>query len=380
MKWDIPVDKQKKKPASVQRPQAEERVEVPDFMRKKPQEEKPAKKRAKSVRKKAVSPKGADKTVSRAARPQRMAQPIPQTGEKPGKKAVHTKSHRKAKKRRRRGSRILYYALFATVTVIVLYVLSVTVLFNIDTITVSGDESADKEQIILESGIRIGDNLFRANIDAAARRVLQNHIKYDGVRVERNFPTGITIHLEPANIVAVCADRGTFYSISSGNRVIEVESTAPQYSAYPLVYGCVFDGIKQGDRLTASDTNKLEALTIVLDAIRDNALSGVTHIDISDLSTIRVFWRGQAELKFGGLDGFSYEMSCVKKLLDNNLDEDEIVIIDATLMNGTYYKRPVPELTLPGTVKEEPVVDGEELPAEGEDLPENSEENADTDE
>lgn len=374
MKWDIPVDNQKKKPASSARPRPEERVEVPDFMRKKPQESKLAAKRKKNA-----APKGkASKPAQKAAQPQRTVQPTAQTGVKPGRKAVHTKNHHRSKKRRRRGSRILYYALFATVAAIVVYVLSVTVLFNIDTITVSGDESADKEQIILESGIRMGDNLFRTDIDAAARRVLQNHIRYDGVRVERNFPTGITIHLEPAKIVAVCADGGAYYSISSGSRVIEVETTAPQHSAYPLVYGCVFGELKPGDRLTADETNKLEALTIVLDAIRENALSGVTHIDVSDLSTIRVFWRGQAELKFGGLDGFSYEMSCVKKLLDNNLAEDEIVIIDATLMNGTYYKRPVAELTLPGTVKEEEPT-GSELPQDGED-PENSGGSADTDE
>lgn len=372
MKWDLPVEKQKKKPASSQRAQAEERVEVPEFMRRKPQEEKNAQKR-----KKPAAQKKAAKKSSSA--PQKTVQP--QVRAKSAA-ATHTKKHHRAKKRRRRGSRILYYLLFAVVTCIIVCVLATTVLFNIETITVTGDESADKEQIILESGIDIGDNLFRADIDGAARRVLHNHIKYDGVTVERSFfPAGITIRLEPAQISAICADGGMFYSISTGSRVIEVESSAPEHSAYPLVYGCVFGDIKQGDRLTADDTNKLEALQIVLDAIHENALSGVTHIDISDLSTIRVYWRGQAELKFGGLDGFSYEMSCVKKLLDNNLEDDEIVVIDATLMNGTYYKRPVAALTPPGTVEEEAPADDEETALqEGDEEAENGASDAEGDE
>ena len=99
--------------------------------------------------------------------------------------------------------------------------------------------------------------------------------------------------------------------------------------------------------MTQNDTNKLAALRSVLDAIGENELTGVTHIDLSDLSTIRIFWQDRAELKFGSLDGLSYEIGCVKKLLENEVAEDEIVVIDDTLMNGTYYKRPVESLTYP---------------------------------
>lgn len=274
---------------------------------------------------------------------------------------VRTQNTKKRKKHRRRGSKILYYLMFGVVTFTVLFILSVTVLFRIDTISVIGDAAADKENIIAQSGIQMGDNLWRTNTMAAADRILAAHIEYDRVSVERNLPGGITIRLIPAKISAVCLFDGQYFSISEGGRIVAV-SDQPPSDGTVVAYGCVLTGAKHGDVLKENDANKREALSIVLRAVEENELIGVTHIDISDLSTIRLYWQNRAELKFGSLDGLSYEVGCVKKLLEKEVAADEIVIIDDTLMNGTYYKRPVTSLTLPGTnqpEEEESGSDGE---------------------
>ena len=242
--------------------------------------------------------------------------------------------------------------MFAVLGFTVLFILCITVFFRIDTIRVEGDDTVDQNAIIAQSGIQMGDNLWRTNTSAAAERILSSHIEYDRVEVERSLPSGIVIRLVPSKIEAVCFYEGQYYSISEGGRIIAVSDQAPADTSLPLVYGCVLQEAEYGDVLIQNDTNKLAALQTVMDAIAENELTGVTHIDLSDLSTIRIYWQNRAELKFGGLDGLSYEIGCVKKLLENNVAEDEIVVIDDTLMNGTYYKRPVEALTLPGSSAE----------------------------
>ena len=242
--------------------------------------------------------------------------------------------------------------MFGILAFSILFILSITVFFRIDTIRVTGDEAADQEAIIAQSGIRIGDNLWRTNTAAAAQRILAAHIEYDSVKVERELPSGIVIDLVPSRIIAVCCYGGQYYSISAGGRIIAVSDKAPADVSLPLVYGCALPEAEYGDVLTQNDTNKLAALRSVLGAIGENELTGVTHIDLSDLSTIRIFWQDRAELKFGSLDGLPYEIGCVKKLLENEVAEDEIVVIDDTLMNGTYYKRPVESLTYPDSSEE----------------------------
>lgn len=318
----------------------EEPLDVPSFMHRAPAGAKPS---GTTVQKDAEKQRrAADQAVHTEKRRKRKASPAAHPGRT-------NKAHTKGRRKRRRGSRLLYYLMFAVLGFTVLFILCITVFFRIDTIRVEGDDTVDQNAIIAQSGIQMGDNLWRTNTSAAAERILSSHIEYDRVEVERSLPSGIVIRLVPSKIEAVCFYEGQYYSISEGGRIIAVSDQAPADTSLPLVYGCVLQEAEYGDVLIQNDTNRLAALQTVMDAIAENELTGVTHIDLSDLSTIRIYWQNRAELKFGGLDGLSYEIGCVKKLLENNVAEDEIVVIDDTLMNGTYYKRPVEALTLPGS-------------------------------
>lgn len=61
--------------------------------------------------------------------------------------------------------------MFGILAFSILFILSITVFFRIDTIRVTGDEAADQEAIIAQSGTRMGDNLWRTNTAAAAQRI-----------------------------------------------------------------------------------------------------------------------------------------------------------------------------------------------------------------
>ncbi len=352
MKFTVPKESNRRQtPASSffvegeQQKKREEPLEVPAFMRRVPVG---AQKNG-TGKKSPEKPPDAAPPVPRTKGPAPVKQKRSKTTDKHAGKNGRSRGRRK---RKRRGSKILYYLMFGILAFSILFILSITVFFRIDTIRVTGDEAADQEAIIAQSGIRMGDNLWRTNTAAAAQRILAAHIEYDSVKVERELPSGIVIDLVPSKIIAVCCYGGQYYSISAGGRIIAVSDKAPADVSLPLVYGCALPEAEYGDVLTQNDTNKLAALRSVLDAIGENELTGVTHIDLSDLSTIRIFWQDRAELKFGSLDGLSYEIGCVKKLLENEVAEDEIVVIDDTLMNGTYYKRPVESLTYPDSSEE----------------------------
>lgn len=357
MKFTVPKESNRRQaPASSsffvegeQQKKREEPLEVPAFMRR---TSAGAQKNGTGPQK-PKEPAKAVPAVSRTKKPAHAKQKRSKTPDHQAKpSAVRKNKTHGRRKRKRRGSKILYYLMFGILAFTILFILSITIFFRIDTIRVTGDKAADQDAIIAQSGIQMGDNLWRTNTAAAAERILAAHIEYDSVKVERELPSGIVIDLVPSKVMAVCCYGGQYYSISAGGRIIAVSDKAPVDGSLPVVYGCVLPEAEYGDVLTQNDTNKLAALRSVLNAIEENALTGVTHIDLSDLSTIRIFWQDRAELKFGSLDGLSYEIGCVKKLLENEVAEDEIVVIDDTLMNGTYYKRPVESLTYPDNPEE----------------------------
>lgn len=354
MKFTVPKETNRRQPPASssffvegEQQKREEPLEVPPFMRR----------ASAGAQKSGTTPQRSKKPVKASAPVSSKKRPLHKQKKKKQAKASavqpkspggkDSKGVRGCKKRKRRGSKILYYLMFGILAFTILFILSITVFFRIDTIRVTGDAAADQSAVIAQSGIQIGDNLWRTNTAAAAERILSSHIEYDRVEIERELPSGIVINLIPSEVMAVCCYEGQYYSISDGGRIIAVSDTAPSGGSLPIVYGCVLPEAEYGDVLTQNDTNKLVALRTVLDAIEKNELTGVTHIDLSDLSTIRIYWQNRAELKFGSLDGLSYEVGCVKRLLESEVAEDEIVVIDDTLMNGTYYKRPVESLTYP---------------------------------
>ena len=290
------------------------------------------------------------KSQKKALKEQKKMQKAAQKSSLGAKKtAANPPPGKRRKRHRKKRSYLLYYIFFGILLVSILFVLSTTVFFKLETIEVTGCEESEREEIILASGISLGDNLWQINTSSAEDRILSAFLNYDDVQIERKLPSGITITLTPSQIDMICVYENQYYSMSSGGRIAAVLDTAPTDTSVPLVYGCDLEGVKAGDIVTPTDENKISVLFDVIDAIKEAALSNVTHIDVSDITTIRLFWNKQAELKFGGTQGLAYEIECVKKLLDEQLEPEEIVIIDDTLMNGTYYMRPVSELSYPGT-------------------------------
>ena len=96
-------------------------------------------------------PPDAAPPVPRTKRPAPVKQKRSKTTDKHAGKNGRSRGRRK---RKRRGSKILYYLMFGILAFSILFILSITVFFRIDTIRVTGDEAADQEAIIAQSEIR----------------------------------------------------------------------------------------------------------------------------------------------------------------------------------------------------------------------------------
>ncbi len=321
--------KKQQKTASSKRQTAAQKREQADLQKKTVQKREQTKQNKKTVRK--TKPSAPENQVQ--TRVKRTNNPPP------GKRR---KRHRKKR------SFLLYYIFFGILLVSILFVLSTTVFFKLETVQITGCEDSEKQAILNASGISMGDNLWQINTQAAEQKILSAFLNYDAVDISRKLPSGITIKMTPSQIDMVCVYQNQYYSMSSGGRISAVSDTAPSASQVPLVYGCDLSDVRAGDIVEATNENKISVLFDVIAAMKESELTGVTHIDVSDITTIRLYWNNQAELKFGSTQGLAYEISCVKKLLEEQLEPEEIVIIDDTLMNGTYYMRPVGALSYPG--------------------------------
>ena len=104
---------------------------------------------------------------------------------------------RKLRQRKIRRRRIKIFLVFLLVAAIAVFaVLSVTVLFPIEQITVSGSNKYSAEQILEAASIEKGDNLFRAKADIT---VLNKKLPYlEKIEINRKLPGTLNIKVKDA--------------------------------------------------------------------------------------------------------------------------------------------------------------------------------------
>ena len=97
--------------------------------------------------------------------------------------------------------------------------LSLTVLFKIDTIQVTGSSRYPAQQIVSISGIVQGENLFLAKTKEA-RTAIESQLPYiKAATVSRQLPATIVIHVEDDTAKGAIAYEGQYALIGSGEDV-----------------------------------------------------------------------------------------------------------------------------------------------------------------
>ena len=139
------------------------------------------------------------------------------------------RGERKAKKRRRKRAG-LYFALFILLVLTVLG-FSVTMFFNVKTITVKGVgnvfERYSEEEIIEASGIKIDSNMLRMN-KFKIIEVLEENLPYlKNVTIKRSFPDTIIITVEEAKPCVYVETTGDYIILSEEGKVLENVAERP---------------------------------------------------------------------------------------------------------------------------------------------------------
>ena len=119
------------------------------------------------------------------------------------------------KKRRRKKNFSLYYITCFLAISCALTILSLTVFFKINKITVTGSSKYSQEEIIFNSGIQSGENLIRTNTQKAEEMLLTNLVDIESVKIVRKLPSEIIIEVTPVVPYAVLQVEGLYYVVDN---------------------------------------------------------------------------------------------------------------------------------------------------------------------
>ncbi len=245
--------------------------------------------------------------------------------------------NRVRRKRRRKRNRALYYILALIVIVAAGAILSTTVFFQIETITVEGTQRYSAEQIAQYGGVQIGDNLFRINLDQIEEQAVEGCTTLDSIQVRRSLPNTLVFICQEAEAEYGVVNGDQIYVLSSAGRIIDITQRLDNYPDLVFLSGPDVSSLSIGDFVEQdSFTSLVTALNAAqaagIDDIRGAAMDGVE---------VSLNYQDRVTIHLGNVLELDYKFSLVSEVLFHRIGSSEAGVLDAAI-EGKVTFRPMP--------------------------------------
>ncbi len=217
--------------------------------------------------------------------------------------------------RRRRRGQMLYAILVVVLAVGITVTLSMTVLFNIKEIQVSGDaQHYTAEQIVEATGIAVGDNLVRLDVAAAEQKGYDALVYVESVNIRRQFPSTLIIEVEKCvPTYNVSYEFGTLI-LSKTGRILE-NSMSPMEGLISIT-GYVPQETAPGKTICAEKERDDKILTAFCELFDTMELTvPIVAVDMTNKNNIIVNFDNRIEFDMGNWNEIEYKITFAQEVI-----------------------------------------------------------------
>ncbi|MEG1584660.1 MAG: FtsQ-type POTRA domain-containing protein [Anaerovorax sp.] len=192
--------------------------------------------------------------------------------------SVREKPEKQKKKKKRRKKRYLLKFILVVIFCVALYFFLSSNIFDIQKITVSNNNYYTKEQVIGIAKLKLGENIFAADMSAAKEKLLLNpYVKT--VKVSRKLPATVVITIDERKEFASVPYGKEFVLIDKEGMVLRKTEVEP---ALPLLVGMTMKNIEPGEPLEVEENSVLSDTLRLVDEMGEHELY-FKKIDISNV-------------------------------------------------------------------------------------------------
>ena len=129
--------------------------------------------------------------------------------------------NKKKMSRKRKLKKNILSILLAVIVMCVGLVLVFSLFFKTNNITVTGDKAYSDKMVIDNSGVEIGDNLFKVNEEKLSQKLSKALPYIKAVTIERKLPDTIIINVEAAKEVGAITTQKGFVLLDETGKVLD---------------------------------------------------------------------------------------------------------------------------------------------------------------
>lgn len=186
------------------------------------------------------------------------------------KKRTNTDQYGRRKRRLNPMRYIYYVVLFGVAAAVAIYILSTTVLFNVENFEVISDSQYTEEQVIEACGVANGENMIKLDKSAAESRLIENLPYIDKAEVSVKLPNTLSITITQASAAANVRNGDRYYLVSENGRIMDAELAKPN-PKYVVVEGFGAEYAVSGDFLAAANEGSRNNIAKLLNTVKKYA-------------------------------------------------------------------------------------------------------------
>ncbi len=228
----------------------------------------------------------------------------------------------KARKKRNKLRRALSVIGVLLAVAVVVCVLSLTVFFKIDTISITGSKKYSQQEIIAVLPFEKNDNLFLINKDECAERIEQNLPYIYSVKITRKLPSTVVIKVTQASRVFAIKNSDNTYTLLDDNlKVLEKSSRKCPPGSIRIKKAALKTAVA-GEKAEFSRKHTNKCIPSIINVIKDMSLDEATSIYSDGSDSNYVVYDGRITIKLGSVSGMEDKLyaalTAIEKLNSTN--------------------------------------------------------------
>lgn len=233
----------------------------------------------------------------------------------------------------KRNRKILSVGCITISVVLVLLVLSMTVLFNITAINI-GKSSAKytADQIVMASGLNLGDNMVRTNFLKVEERIEQSLPYVKDAVITKSASGKVTINITDAKATMIVKTAQGYAITDVDGKVLEIVKEIPENSVLTVlnIKGSVTAAVSEIIVIGDSDEQAIyNELKTVLTS--EGLFNGITEIDLTQKASIKLIYQNRLRLLLGTSDNLEEKIKSGAQVIEKENAQDPELIAEVNL-------------------------------------------------
>ena len=240
-------------------------------------------------------------------------------------------------KRNRKKSNILQTFFFLILIGVIAFIFLHLQMFNITDINVADNNMTDEEEIIETSGIVIGNNIFRENLNDAAENIKKIPF-IDDVSIDRKLPSTIIINIkERAAVLSVLDVDSASYIFDADGILLNKSYVYADYGIPVLTGFNVPDGLEAGAKCSSKElTSIIEIMNQTPDIYKDY-IDEIVYTKDGQVVLYTTTGIGGWKIRFGDLSDIDEKIDALNGMWEQLLQKKDTL----EYFDISYYKSPV---------------------------------------